>query len=154
MKKILIIIASFILCGSICFADDSQDVLKRFNNYVTASNNYSASMTGYYINNAKIIRVVNKKSGGQQAIIIPFDRFIKELNNNAKFAKLVSYKNRYENRKITKIDENNYKVSALRYPRSDRTGLSCYFIFTRTSNGWKIKEESMTTNVQTFLTAK
>ena len=154
MKKFLSLVICLIVSTAVCFADDAQNVLKRFDSYVNASNTYSATLPSYYINNAKIIRVVNKKGGGQQSVVIPFDRFIKELNNNAKFAKLVSYKNRYENRKIVKIDANTYKVSAMRYPRNDKTGLGCYFVFTKSNGTWKIKEESMTTNVQTFLTAK
>ena len=110
-------------------------------------------MPDYYVKDAKIIRVVNRRQGGQKAILIPYDRYVKELTAHAILAKTVGYKNRYENRKVSKVN-GDYKVSANRIPRNDKKGLPCYFVFTKTSSGWKIKEESMTTNVQTFLSAK
>ena len=72
---------------------------------------------------------------------------------NSKIAKLTNYKNRYENRTIEKIG-NDYKVKTMRFPRNDKEGLPSHFIFTKEAGSWKIKEESMTTNVQTFLNAK
>ena len=35
-----------------------------------------------YTNNAKIIRVVNKKQGGQASVVIPFDRYLKEMQTH------------------------------------------------------------------------
>ena len=96
---------------------------------------------------------MNKKQGGQASIIIPFDRYLKEMQTHAKIAKVANYKNRYENRKVSQIGA-DYKVSSIRIPRNDKTGLPCHFIFTKVGNSWKIKEESMETNVQTFLNAK
>ena len=153
MKKALIT-TLFLLITSLCvFADDKQDVLNVFEQYTNAANSYSKDLPSYYTDNARIIRVVNKKQGGQKAILIPYDRYLKELSSHAVLAKTVGYKNRYENRKIAKVNK-DYKISATRIPRNDKKGLPCYFVFTKTSSGWKIKEESMTTNVQTFLTAK
>ena len=63
------------------------------------------------------------------------------------------YKNRYENQKVTKSGS-DYKLSAIRIPRNDKTGLPAHFIITKTKNGFKIKEEYMGTNVQKFLNAK
>ncbi len=144
---------SFLLNGQSALADDKSDVLAIFNNYVNDANNYSTSLPNYYTKNAKIIRVVNKKQGGQQSVIIPFDRYLKELSGHSKMAKMVNYKNNYTNRKITPLGA-DYKISATRIPRNDKTGLPCHFVFTKSGNTWKIKEESMTTNVQTFLNAK
>ena len=154
MKKILLSIITLALVVPFVFADDKSDVLKKFDTYVNAANSYADNLPSYYTNNAKIIRVVNKKQGGQKSIIIPFDRYVKELNNNAVLAKVVNYKNNYVNRQIVKIDNNNYKIKTTRVPRNDKTGLPSYFIFTRENNTWKIKEESMTTNVQAFLNAR
>ncbi len=157
MKKLLLPILStiFVLFLGLnsAFADNQSDILAVFDKYVEAANNYSTNLPDFYINNAKIIRVVNVKTGGQKPVVIPYDRYLKELKGNAVLAKTVKYKNNYTNRKITK-QGNDYKLSATRTPRSDKTGLPCYFIFTTTAKGWKIKEESMTTNVQTFLNAK
>jgi len=157
MKKIFFTTFTTILFLSLVispvFADDKADVLKVFDNYVKDANAYAKNLPDYYLNNAKIIRVVNKKGGGQKSVLIPFDRYLKELSGHAVLAKTVGYKNRYENRKISKIN-NDYKVSATRIPRNDKYGLPSHFIFTKSNGNWKIKEESMTTNVQTFLNAK
>lgn len=153
MKKIFLTALFMIFTSLMVFADNQSEVLSVFDKYVEDANNYSTNLPDYYVKDAKIIRVVNVKTGGQKAVIIPFDRYLKELNTNAVLAKTVKYKNNYTNKKITKVN-NDYKVSATRIPRNDKTGLPCYFIFTKTSTGWKIKEESMTTNVQTFLNAK
>ena len=153
MKKIFLAIISITFFSLCALADEAQDVLKTFDDFVSAANSYSQNLASYYAKNAKIVRVVNKKTGGQQAVIIPFDRYLLELKNNAKYAKMTNYKNTYVNKKVTKVD-NDYKLSATRIPRNDKTGLRCYYIFTKTSSGWKIKEENMTTNVQAFLNAK
>ncbi len=153
MKKIILVLLALTSISLCTFANDKQDVLKIFNEYTNAANSYSTSLPDYYVNNAKIVRVVNRKQGGQKAILIPYDRYLEELRRNLFLAKTVAYKNRYENIKISK-ENKDYKVSATRVPRNDKKGLPCYFIFTKTTSGWKIKEESMTTNVQTFLTAK
>ena len=154
MKRILSILIMSIMSLSLGAFANQAEVSSTFNKYVQASNSYSNDVPNYYQNGAKIYRVVNKKQGGQHTVTIPFDRFIKELHKNSTLAKTVKYKNTYVNQKITKIDNNNYKLSATRSPRNDKYGLPCYFIFTKTNSGWKIKEESMTTNVQTFLNAK
>ena len=153
MKKILLILLIFCFTSLVSYADDKEDILNIFDKYVNDANNYSQSLPYYYVNNAKIVRVVNKKQGGQKAILIPYDRYLKELKSHSTLAKTVGYKNRYVDRKITKVDD-DYKLSATRIPRNDKVGLPAYFIFTKTNSGWKIKEENMTTNVQTFLNAK
>lgn len=154
MKKIFLTFFAIAVCfTSQAFATDSDDVLATFDRYVNDANNYSTSLPNYYIKNAKIIRVVNKKQGGQKAVVIPFDRYLKELSSHSTLAKTVRYTNRYTNRKVQKQDS-DYKLSATRIPRNDKIGLPCYFVFTKSGNSWKIKEESMTTNVQTFLNAK
>ena len=153
MKKIFFTFLCLIAFNTFVLADDKADILKIFDNYVNDANSYSKNLPDYYTKNAKIVRVVNRKQGGQQSVIIPFDRYLKELDGNAILAKTVGYKNRYVNRKITKINK-DYRISAIRIPRNDKKGLPSYFIFTKEEGTWKIKEESMTTNVQKFLTAK
>jgi len=153
MKKILLTTLALIGLSLSVMADDKADVLATFDKYVNDANNYSTNIPEYYTKNAKIVRVVNKKQGGQASVIIPFDRYLKELQGHSKLAKMVNYKNRYENRKITQVGT-DYKVSTIRIPRNDKTGLPCHFIFTKEAGKWKIKEENMQTNVQTFLNAK
>ena len=153
MKKIVLTLLALAGFSLNVLADDKADVLKTFDNYVNDANSYATTIPNYYIKNAKIIRVVNKKQGGQASVVIPFDRYLKELSTHAKIAKVANYKNRYENRKITQVGV-DYKISSTRIPRNDKTGLPCHFIFTKVGDKWKIKEESMETNVQTFLNAK
>jgi len=153
MKKTLLSIISLLMISLCAFADDKADVLNTFDNYVNDANAYKTNIPDYYLNNAKIIRVVNKKQGGQASVVIPFDRYLKEMQAHSKIAKTVGYKNRYENRKITQVG-NDYKVTSSRIPRNDKVGLPAHFVFTKVNGKWKIKEESMTTNVQSFLNAK
>ena len=79
MKKLFFTIISMLLLSLNVFADEKTDVLATFDKYVNDANSYSTSMPNYYTKNAKIIRVVNKKQGGQASVIIPFDRYLKEL---------------------------------------------------------------------------
>ena len=153
IKKITLCLICLIAFYGAAKADEISDVQTFFNNFVNASNTYSTNLPNYYIPNAKIIRVVHKPDGTKQAVIIPFDRYLQELKKGAAIAKTVGYKNRYVNQKVTKIGD-NYKLSATRIPRNDKTGLEAYFIITKTPSGYKIKEESMGTTVQRFLNAK
>ena len=153
MRKLFLFVLSTLILSLSAMAEDKDDVLAIFDKYVKDANSYSESIPNYYTKDAKIIRVVNRKQGGQKAVLIPFDRYLKELQGHSKLAKMVGYKNSYVNRKIDKVG-NDYKVSTIRIPRNDKTGLPSHFVFTKVGNSWKIKEESMTTNVQTFLNAK
>ena len=153
MKKLLLTTLATLLLSLSALADDKADVLATFDKYVKDANSYATTIPNYYTENARIIRVVNKKQGGQKAVLIPFDRYLKELDQHAKLAKVTNYRNNYTERKIEKIGA-DYKVSSIRIPRNDKTGLPAHFIFTKVGTSWKIKEESMETNVQTFLNAK
>ena len=153
MKKIFLTLLFFTMIYCNTLADDKTDVLNKFDSYVNSANEYSNNLANYYSKDAKIIRVVNKKQGGQKFVVIPFDRYLSELQSHAKLARIVGYKNQYTDRKISKVG-NNYKISANRVPRNDKKGLPSYFIFAKDGEDWKIIEESMTTNVQTFLNAK
>ena len=153
IKKITLCLICLIAFYVSAKADEISDVQTFFNNFVNASNSYSTNLPRYYVPNAKIIRVVYKPNGSKKSVVIPFDRYLQELKKGAALAKTVNYKNRYVNQKIVKIG-NDYKLSATRIPRNDKTGLDAYFIITKTSNGYKIKEESMGTTVQKFLNAK
>ena len=131
-------------------ADDKADVKAFFDSYVNAANSYSKDVPNYYLDNAKIIRVVLKKDGTKQAVNFAMKDYKAQMAKSEKLAKLVGYKNTYKNVTVTKAG-NDYKVSAMRYPNKDTNGLSCYFIVTYTPSGYKIKVESMDTPVQDFL---
>lgn len=152
-KKLILSLALLLGFTFAAWADEVQEVQQFFDSFVNASNTYATNLPSYYVPNAKIVRVVHKPDGTKQPVVIPFDRYLLELKKGAALAKTVRYKNRYENQKVTKVG-NDYKLSAIRIPRNDKTGLPASFIITKTPQGWKIKEESMGTNVQKFLNAK
>lgn len=136
------------------FAEEIDDVKAFFENYVKAANSYSKNVINFYLPDAKIIRVVKKPDGTLESVDFPMERYSKELTRGARLAKLSKYKNTYTNKTYKKLDNGDYKISATRTPNRDKTGLPFYFIVTKTDNGWKVKEESMQTTVQKFLTSK
>ncbi len=151
MKKwlcVIIMLLSFDLC---CLSDETKDVKCFFDSYVEAANNYSCDYFDYYTNDAKIIRIVEKPDGTEEAINIPLDRYKSEAKKTSKFAKLRKYKNKYSNIKILQYG-NDYKIVAMRMPSTSDYKIPAYFIIGKDCDGnWKIKEESMNTRVQRFL---
>ena len=153
MKKIILTLIVALMFPLGAMADELSDVKAAFDAFVNASNSYAQNLPSYYTQNPKIVRVVYKKEGGTQSVIIPFSRYLSELKKGAGVAKATGYKNTYTNRRYAKIG-NDYKISTIRIPRNDKSGLPAHFIMTKTQAGWKIKEESLGTNVQKFLNAK
>ena len=73
------------------------------------------------------------------------------MKSNAKFAKLVGYKNFYSDTSITKVS-NGYKINAMRRPSPSKYKLKTYMVVQKQPNGkWLVVEELMQTKVQTFL---
>ncbi len=93
---------------------------------------------------------MHKPEGTKVSVPFPMSAYVSQMKKSSGLAKLVNYKNRYENIKITQVGE-DYKISATRIPMKDKNGLPFYFIVTETKNGYKVKEESMDTTVQDFL---
>lgn len=154
MKKIIFVLFLLILAGGICFASELQDVQCFFNRYVEAANNYDTNYFNFYSNDAKIIRVVEKPDGTFESVNVPLERYKSEAKKSTALMKLRKYKNRYSNIKIFPFGS-DYKIAALRQPSTSDYKVPAHFIIGRDCNGnWKIKEESMNTKVQTFLTKK
>ena len=151
MKKIFLIILSLICFQGFVLADDVSDVRTFFNNYVKDANSFSPSILNYYLPNARIIRVVHKKEGGLVSIDFPMSAYADQLKKGEKLAKMVGYSNKYTNINVKKLTNGNYKISAIRTPMKDKTGLPFHFIVTKTNSGYKVAEESMDTTVQKFL---
>lgn len=150
MKNFLAVLF-FLLFGNISFANDTEDLMQFFNEYVNAANSYSCNYFDFYTNNAKIIRVVEKPDGTQESVFIPLEKYKREAKKSTKLAKLRNYKNKYLNIKITKQGE-DYKIAAMRMPSTSDYKIPAHFIVGKDSDGnWKIKEESMNTKVQRFL---
>ena len=135
-----------------CIANEQAEVQKFFNEYVNAANSYNTDYFKYYSENAKIIRVVEKPDGSIEKINIPLSRYKSEAKKSTIIAKIRNYKNKYFNIKISK-QGNDYKISAQRQPSTSDYKIPAHFVIGKDDNGnWKIKEESMNTKVQRFLT--
>ena len=102
LKKIIMSFICTLVLTLGAYANELSDVQTFFNNFVNASNTYSTTLPDYYVQNAKIIRVVHKPDGTKQSVVIPFERYLQELKKGAALARTVGYKNRYVNQKITK----------------------------------------------------
>ncbi|MCD8025337.1 MAG: hypothetical protein LUE64_07365 [Candidatus Gastranaerophilales bacterium] len=160
MKKI--VLSLFVLfCMVPVFADsapiteeEAMQVEEFFDSYVESANNYRDDLTEKYADNAVIKRIVIKKDGSKQDVTIPIQRYFKELKSGQKTARLVRYKNRYINKKYSKISNGEYKITTTRIPFRDKTGLRAEFKIIETPDGLKISEELMETNVQRFLKEK
>lgn len=150
LKKILLILVMFAF-GSVAFASEQTDALDFFNSVVSASNNYSKDLGFMYSDHAKIIRQVIKPDGSLVNVYFRGSDYKNEMRRNAKFAKLVKYKNYYSDEHISKVS-NGYKITAMRRPSPSDYKLKTYMVVQKQSNGkWMVVEELMQTKVQTFL---
>ncbi len=141
----------FLLCVSPTFADEAQEAMQFFNNYVGAANSYSSEVTSMYAPNAKIIRQVIKPNGDVVDVQTDTNTYIRQLRLGQKTAKFRKYKNTYTNIVSDKVD-NGYKISSLRQPSGEKYRLKSYMIVQKQPDGrWLIVEEMMQTKVQAFL---
>lgn len=134
------------------FADDSQEALRFFNNYVNSANNYSPTITEMYSPSAKIIRQVVKPDGTTQDVNTDTATYIKQMKLGQAGAKLRHYTNNYTSIVATPISTGRVKVSSLRQPSGETYKLKTYMILQKQPDGkWLIVEEMMQTKVQTLL---
>ena len=151
MKKFLsfLILALFMVCPA--FADDQQDALKFFNNYVSSANSYSPTIETMYSPKAKIIRQVVKPDGTTANAYTDTATYVKQMKIGQAVAKMRKYKNNYSDVKVEKVPT-GYKISSLRQPTGESYKLKAYMIVTKQPNGkWLITEELMQTKEQIFL---
>lgn len=151
--KFVLPIIGIILTFSDVYAQTPQDGIAFFNQYQNFANSYSDKILDMYSPNAKIIREVIKPSGEAEQVIVPAERYFKELKIGQKTAKLRKYRNSYKNVIAQKV-QNGIKVSAERQPNRESYWLKMYQIYTPTDSGLKITEEMMQTKVQSFLRHK
>ncbi len=150
MKKFLVLLAIMIFGVGAVNAATTEQVRTFFNAYVAASNNFQSDVfTKYYASNPKIIRVVQKKDGTTQSVVVPKDRYLAEAAKGRALGKAMRYKNNYSNVKITPYGK-DYKVTAMRNP-SPGGSFPAHFIIGDVNGSLKIKEESMNTPRQEFL---
>ena len=151
MKKILLIIFAFFALPLSVFADDKQEALDLFNNYVETANNYSPTVAEMYSPNAKIIRQVVKPDGTTANATTDTATYIKQMKIGQAGAKLRKYKNYYSDITVTPVS-NGYKVSSLRQPSGETYKLKAYMVLQKQASGkWLIVEELMQTKEQIFL---
>lgn len=151
--KFVLPIIGIIITFSDVYAQTPQDGIAFFNQYQNFANSYNDKILDMYSPNAKIIREVIKPSGEAEQVIVPAERYFKELKIGQKTAKLRKYRNSYKNVIAQKV-RNGIKVSAERQPSRESYWLKMYQIYTPTDSGLKITEEMMQTKVQSFLRHK
>ena len=151
--KFVLPIIGIILTFSDVYAQTPQDGIAFFNQYQNFANSYNDKILDMYSPNAKIIREVIKPSGEAEQVIVPAERYFKELKIGQKTAKLRKYRNLYKNVIAQKV-QNGIKVSAERQSGRESYWLKMYQIYTPTDSGLKITEEMMQTKVQSFLRHK
>lgn len=150
MKKFLLVFIVLIF-GLGAFADDRQEALRFFNNYVQASNSYSSSVLNMYSDDAKIIRQVVKPDGSLVNVHFSVNDYRNQLRLSSKIARIKNYKNYYSNISVTKVSD-GYKIDAMRKPSLSDYRLRSSMTVQKQSDGkWLIIQELMQTKEQIFL---
>ena len=151
MKKHIISLLALAFISAPVLADEKQEALNFFNNYVESANSYSATVAEMYSPSAKIIRQIVKPDGTTANATTDTATYIRQMKIGQAGAKLKGYKNTYTDITATPV-EGGYKVSSLRQPSGENYKLKAYMIIKKQPNGkWLITEEMMQTKVQTFL---
>lgn len=155
MTKIKIIVAMLgIFAGGLAvYSETPQEAVKFFGQYADFANTYNDKLLDMYSPDAKIIREVVKPSGETVQVILPTQKYLKELKFGQKTAKLRKYKNKYRNVAANKLPD-GVKITAERQPSKETYWLKMYQIVQNTDDGLKITEEMMQTKVQAFLRQK
>lgn len=152
MKKIILSVFALFIVSLSVLADEKQDALNFFNNYVNAANTYSATVADMYSPSAKIIRQVVKPDGTTQDVSTNTSTYITQMKLGQAGARLKHYTNTYSNVSVTPLGNGKYKISSLRQPSGEDYKLKTYMVIQKQPNGkWLIVEEMMQTKVQTFL---
>jgi len=152
MKKLSSLIIMFVMIiGLQAFANNSQEALNFFNNYVNAANTYSNTVGTMYSPSAKIIRQVVKPDGGLVDVTTNTATYIKQMKLGQAGAKLRGYKNTYTDIKVQDLGNGSYKISSLRQPKGETYKLKTYMIVKKINGNWQIIEEMMQTKEQIFL---
>ena len=152
MKKFLYTLLALMIVHLSVLADNNQEALSAFYDYVKAANNYDTAVTNFYSPSAKIIRQVVKPDGTTVDVLTDTATYVKQMKIGQTGAKLRNYKNNYTNVTVTPISKGKVKISSVRHPSVDNDSLKAYMIFQKQSNGkWIIVEEMMQTRQQIFL---
>lgn|SRR5574344_99846 len=150
MIKQVLLLAVVLMIGS-CVIASEQDALNFFNEYVSASNNYSSSLLGMYSSNAKIIRQVVKPNGQLVNVNFSVRDYKHQMILSSKVAKIRHYKNYYSSINVSKVSNNKYRITAKRKPSASDYKLNTMMIVEKENGKWLITEELMQTKEQIFL---
>lgn len=153
MKKILTLAIAFMItiAGLAASAATPQDVLAFLNQYITAANSYSDTITTFYAPDAKIIKEGYNAAGKKVSVVVDTKQYFHQMRIGSNLAKLNKYKNNYSDRKITKVG-NDYKIECIRVASTGADKFPSYFVIGPDSNGkLKIKEEMTWTKQQSIL---
>ena len=152
MKKNILLLLLMMLLVVPAFADEKEEALAFFNNYVESANNYSSTIADMYSPSAKIIRQIVKPDGTTANATTDTATYVKQMKLGQAGAKLRKYKNTYTNINVISLGDGSYKVTSLRQPSGEDYKLRTYMIVKKQANGeWQIIEEMMQTKVQTLL---
>ena len=151
MKKIFITLLTMTFISLAAFADERQEAIKFFKNYVNLANTYSNTLTTLYSPNAKIIRQVVKPDGGLANAYTDTATYVKQMRLSQSVAKMRGYTNSYSNVQIISLGNGKYKISSLRQPKGETYKLKTYMIVKKINGKWQIIEEMMQTKEQIFL---
>ena len=151
MKKIFLSVLILVFSTLTVMADDRQEAIDFFNNYVNKANTYSESIGSMYAKDAKIIRQVVKPDGTTANAYTDTKTYLHQMKLSSAVAKMRKYTNTYRN--ITAVPvAGGYKVSAERQPKNETYWLKTYQIIKKQPDGrWLITEEMMQTKEQIFL---
>ena len=153
MKRKIILLFILLTTVASVQAETTKDGMAFFDKFTNYSNSYNEALLGMYSPDVKIIREIVKPSGETEQVIIPSQRFFKELKLGQKTARIKKYKNRYKNIIVKEIP-NGLQVSAERQPSNETYWLKMYQVLQNTNDGLKITEEMMQTKVQALLKHK
>ena len=153
MKKLFITVFA-LLIGLSALAEDKEDALKFFYNYINAANTYSKELPEMYSDDAKIIRQVITPSEGLVNVPFSIKQYRNQLKLSGKVAKFKKYTNKYTNITIEKVN-NGYKIKSYRQPSLGGPKLRTITVVQKQPNGnWLIIKELTQTKEQIFLKYK
>ena len=128
MKKNILLLLLMMILAVPAFADEKEEALAFFNNYVESANNYSSAIADMYSPSAKIIRQIIKPDGTTANASTDTATYIKQMKLGQAGAKLRKYKNTYTNINVLPQADGAYKVTSLRQPSGENYKLKTYMI--------------------------
>jgi hypothetical protein len=152
MKKIFTFLIVNLFCLGAYAGDNTVAVEAFFREFVGLYNSYDVAVTDHFAPNARITRTVIKPCGGREVVAISLSDYKQEIKKGRVGARAIGYKNNFSNIRTVKIDENTYRLTALRTPNRDKTGLPSWYVIIRQGSGvYKVQSENWDTRHQGFL---